>query len=990
VASYYDAADRLTATVNVGTNGGTLYTRPSTPAAPSDTALVTSYSYNAAGWVQDTIDPRGIDTRTLYDNLGRTVSSIVDFTTGMPTTMSDWTTNYSYDGDNHVLTVTAVQADGKPNQITQYVYGVSTATGSDVSSNDILAATHHPDLTTGQPSSSPSQTETYTVNALGQPKTYTDHNGTVHSYTYDVLGRQTSDTVTTLGAGVDPAVQGLDTAYDTQGNPYLFTSYADKAGTVVVNQVERTFNGLGQMTGEYQSHSGPVNPATTPEVQYVYSLMSGGANHSRLVSMIYPSGRVVTYNYNVDLDDHISRLSSLSDSSGILESYVYLGLDTVVQRSHPQTGVNLTYIKQAGEPNGDAGDQYTGLDRFGRVVDQRWLKTGTSTATDRFQYTYDRDGNVLTRTNAVDALFSEQYSYDDFNQLISFARGSHTQSWNYDALGNWNTVTTDGSPQTRTANAQNQYTSVSRGTTPVYDKNGNLTTDPNGNSYVYDAWNRLVAIKDGSTALESYTYDALRRRVTEDPGSQLDLYYMAWQVMEEQAGGSTQVQYLWCPLLSDTLVERDSNPSGGVLTLRLYAQQDANRNVTALVGTSGNVQERYVYDPFGPVTVLDAAWNTRGSSAFASRYLFQGLRYDVASGLYYSRNREYAPTLGRFLQQDPLGFNGGDTNLYAYVTDNPPNGTDSTGLAEPPILPGLEVLSLGAWQKQFQQLRGQSSAPPEINIRPPGERMPIRLVPNEINARLPGERVGVRIVPTEFSENSVEANLARIMSSYGPDAGLCAPAQGAARQYLESIGAGGTLVKVRSGPYSIMEVNGELGNVKVSDLGLHQGILRNDYWYDPQFPHGVRFATWMTEFTLRTPFEDIGRPLSHFPVQVGGESTPEGTVNITTRYLPARPSGEFHTTVGHQARPTTQIDVTPPKGTGSNWNWNTGLRGSTQTPSLRPRGPGGFFFQLIPDAVHILVEGLLGPPDPSIEQFMGPWAWAPEEEGERQCPGQVA
>jgi hypothetical protein len=47
--------------------------------------------------------------------------------------------------------------------------------------------------------------------------------------------------------------------------------------------------------------------------------------------------------------------------------------------------VDLTYIKQGVEGNGDAGDQYTGLDRFGRVVDQRWIKTSDSSHTDRFK-----------------------------------------------------------------------------------------------------------------------------------------------------------------------------------------------------------------------------------------------------------------------------------------------------------------------------------------------------------------------------------------------------------------------------------------------------------------------------------------------------------------------------------------------------------------------------------------------------------------------------
>jgi RHS repeat-associated protein len=506
-----------------------------------------------------------------------------------------------------------------------------------------------------------------------------------HQYTYDVLGRQTSDMVTQLGKGVDGSVRRIDTAYDGQGNPFLFTSYADTAGTTVVNQVEDVFNGLGQLTGEYQSHSGAVVPGTTPEVQYQYNEMSNGANknNSRLESMTYPNGRVLNYNYNAGLDDPISRLNSLSDSSGVLESYTYLGLNTVVERAHPQTGVNLTYISPTGS-TGAAGDQYTGPDRFGRIADQLWLNTNTGKTTDEFQYSYDRDSNALTRSNLVDAVFSEQYSYDGFNQLTSFSRNNgHSQSWKLDALGNWTSVTTDGSTQKRTANAQNQYTSVSSGATPTYDNNGNLTTDPtNGNTYVYDAWNRLVGVKNGGNTLTSNTYDALNRRITESAsGTQRDLYYNGqWQVIEERVNGQTQTQYVWDPLAMDTLVERDSNPdSNGNLTLRLYAQQDANGNVTALVDTSGNVVERFVYDPYGQVTVLAPNWSGPVSDAYGWVYLFQGGRYEATSGLYDFRNRDYSPTLGRWLQQDPIGYTGGTMNLYQMEEDNPVNRTDPSG-----------------------------------------------------------------------------------------------------------------------------------------------------------------------------------------------------------------------------------------------------------------------------------------------------------------------
>src|SRR5207245_6572871 len=108
------------------------------------------------------------------------------------------------------------------------------------------------------------------------------------------------------------------------------------------------------------------------------------------VSMTYPNGRIINFNYNAGVDTTISRLSSISESIGnisiILESYAYLGLGTVVLRAHGQPAIDLTYIKRSGESNGDAGDQYTGLDRFGRVVDQRWLTESAGTATDRLQY----------------------------------------------------------------------------------------------------------------------------------------------------------------------------------------------------------------------------------------------------------------------------------------------------------------------------------------------------------------------------------------------------------------------------------------------------------------------------------------------------------------------------------------------------------------------------------------------------------------------------
>ncbi len=710
LANYFDEGDRTIATVDVGTNGGAAYTRPSTVPTRSDTVLVTSYEYDDAGRVRDVTDPRGVVSRTVYDALGRTTASILNHTGGSPGAQTDVTTTFEFDSAGRLASRTAVQPAGTPSQVTGYIYGVSPATGSSITSNDLMLETRYPDRVTGLPSAT--DHDIYSSNALGERTSFTDRAGTTHSYAYDLIGRQTADAITVLGSGVDGSVRRIEMTYDTISNVATTTSFDSSVGGTAVNQVARAFNGFGQTVTEWQSHTGVVDPFTTHKVEYAYSEAFGG-NHSRLIATVYPDGYVVNVTYS-GIDANVSRPTSLTGlrtdslTSGTLEAFKYLGMGTVIERSRPEVGIKFSLLGATG----DAGDQYAGLDRFGRVVAHNWIDTMSATVVDGYGYTYDRSGNRLTRSNAINAAFSEAYTNDALGQLQNYVRGNSgsptkTQDWQFDALGNWSTVTTDGTAESREANAQNELTDVG-GATLTYSATGNITTDAQGRTLVYDAWNRLVTVYDASSTLVArYEYDGMNRRIVEQVGTLpaapiRDLYYsLQWQTLEERVRDgmgaiptNADTRYIWSPVYIDAMIARDqdadssSGTGAGGLDQRVYAIQDANWNTTAIIAatgvaghTTGDVINRFACTPYGQTETLDASWATAASPVVVLwSHLFQGLKVDQATGLFHARNRDYSASLGRFIERDPIGFSAGDNNWYRFVANGPGGATDPSGL----------------------------------------------------------------------------------------------------------------------------------------------------------------------------------------------------------------------------------------------------------------------------------------------------------------------
>ena len=139
------------------------------------------------------------------------------------------------------------------------------------------------------------------------------------------------------------------------------------------------------------------------------------------------------------------------------------------------------------------------------------------------------------------------------------------------------------------------------------------------------------------------------------------------------------------PLNVNAAILQDNYGAGVIQpNSRLYYLQDANWDTTAVVmpnpGTGvWGVAQRYVYSPYGSIVVLNADWSTppAGTQPLVNN-LYQGMTLDAVTGLYYERFRNYSPSLGTWISQDPSQYiNGADT--YQFVGSGPVGATDPLG-----------------------------------------------------------------------------------------------------------------------------------------------------------------------------------------------------------------------------------------------------------------------------------------------------------------------
>jgi RHS repeat-associated protein len=118
---------------------------------------------------------------------------------------------------------------------------------------------------------------------------------------------------------------------------------------------------------------------------------------------------------------------------------------------------------------------------------------------------------------------------------------------------------------------------------------------------------------------------------------------------------------------------------GSGLEERLYVQQDANWNTTALTDASGAMQQRFTFDPYGKATARDASTWASTTDVYMFLELSQGSRSDSVTGLVNSRMRDRNVDTGRWQQADPATYIDGP-NRYQALDSSPVQLVDPGGL----------------------------------------------------------------------------------------------------------------------------------------------------------------------------------------------------------------------------------------------------------------------------------------------------------------------
>lgn len=562
-------------------------------------------------------------------------------------------------------------------------------------------------------------------NTAGELERFIDARGIVTKYGYDDSGRQTLVT-SAFGTGLQQDT--VTTTYTRNGQ----TGSVTDANKNVTGYVYDDFDRLYQVrypvsvtcTTSASCTGGVNNPNPSDFEQYEYDV------NGNVIWVRTRAGNWVGSGFD-HLDREMIRDTRLGSKTGTIQRSIATTYDLA--------GRILAAVDTVPSPDVEVTYTYDALKRIGSET----LDDGTSRT---IAYAYDLAGNRTSITWPGSPAFKVNYAYDGRNSVTAITKdgvGTPYASYLYDkmarrtqaALGSgknvdyayslsgelsdtlkqlthrnlidsnadgfgdtdavwgytynvgdmvvtkalptafqWQPTSSPSGSDAYGRNSLNQYTAVDAASI-THDAAGNLTGDGIW-TFTYDAENRMTGASKtaGGTVNASYAYDPLNRRYKKTVGGTTTLYLWAGdEVIAEYVAGVLQRRTVPGVFLDEPVVTITYSPS----ELTEYYHADLLGSVIAMANTHSHT--RYTCSAFGE--------GAQEGDANGNAIRFAGRQFDLETGLYYNRARMYSPTLGRFMQTDPIGYDGG-MNLYAYVGNDPTNARDPFGLMEEIPWPG--------------------------------------------------------------------------------------------------------------------------------------------------------------------------------------------------------------------------------------------------------------------------------------------------------------
>jgi RHS repeat-associated protein len=481
----------------------------------------------------------------------------------------------------------------------------------------------------------------------------TDGRGQTIAFDRDILGRLTAKRPTGQPA------QNVTYTYDSVRTGSL-SAIADASGTTTYGYDHR---------GNVTSKAVAIAGAFAASIGYAYD------RADRIVQVTYPSGKIVDY-----ARDGLGRVSGVTLKTNAASAPQTLALAMVYEPFGP--------LKSFTYGNGLRLAQDWGTDR--RLYEKS-VKTATGAVRWARGYRYDDDDNLEEITDlAATPTTSTLYAYDADSRLTRATGNFGTikrEDYFYDANDNRTkleqrtdpvSVTPSNTAISAIAAGKNRLASVtdSSGVRQLsYDGRGNIsgelrnlvpvltTYDPYGRlaSYSSAGFNAFAMLYSGSDERVQVTVGTTPRRFVHDESGRL--------IGEYGATGTVYAEHVW---LMPDIEEGGWEPLALVgPSTKSWVHGDHLGTPVLITSAAGAQVNNFDALPFG------TRWQALAASP-TTAMAFPGQLIDVADR-FYNRYRDYDPSLGRYLQADPIGLAGGD-NLYGYVGGNPLGGIDPDGL----------------------------------------------------------------------------------------------------------------------------------------------------------------------------------------------------------------------------------------------------------------------------------------------------------------------